>query len=218
MSYERENIRSLHAYVPGEQPESSDVVKLNTNENPYPPSPKVLEAVAAVTPDQLRRYPPPAASRFRQVAAEVHNLEPDQVIATNGGDELLRLAVTVFCEPGGGGLGETWPTYSLYDVLAQIHDTPVTRVPLNDDWSVPDDFANTLNAQGCRLAMIVNPHAPSGRLEPVERLRKFAENFNGVLLIDEAYVDFASQDALDLVRGPSALTNVLILRTLSKGY
>jgi histidinol-phosphate aminotransferase len=222
MAYERDNIHRLAAYVPGEQPQSGDVVKLNTNENPYPPPQAVLDAVRQVAPDSLRRYPPPSAPHFRQAAAKVHNLQPDQVIATNGGDELLRLAVTVFCDPtakpGPGGLGETAPTYSLYDVLAQIHDTPVTRLPLREDWSIPDDFAQRLNDARCRLAMIVNPHAPSGRLEPLDRLKQIARAFNGVLLIDEAYVDFAEHDALPLLDPAEGLDNVLLLRSLSKGY
>lgn len=228
MPYERDNIQSLSPYVPGEQPRTDKLLKLNTNENPYPPAKAVLDAVAAVDGDSLRRYPPPMAQPFRDAAANAHGLDPDQVIATNGGDELLRLAITVFCDPAGsertggvggtGGMGETSPTYSLYDVLARIHDTPIVRVPLEEDWSIPDRFAEQLNDAGCRLAMVVNPHAPSGRFEPIERLRKIAQTFTGVLLIDEAYVDFAKEDALDLVRRPNGLDNVLLLRTMSKGY
>ena len=222
MPYERDNIHSLSPYVPGEQPQDASVVKLNTNENPYPPSPAVLEAIASVHADALRRYPPPAATPFRIAAAQAHDLQPNQVIATNGGDELLRMAVTVFCDPTGsgglGGLGETTPTYSLYDVLARIHDTPITRVPLEEDWAIPPDFAGKLNDAGCRLALVVNPHAPSGRLEPIDRLLQIADAFKGVLLIDEAYVDFAQWDATELVRGEGGLRNVLLLRTMSKGY
>ena len=222
MAYERDNIRGLSPYVPGEQPVDTKVVKLNTNENPYPPVPGVLEAIAGVQADALRRYPSPTADTFRRVAAETHDLEPNQVIATNGGDELLRLAFTVFCDPtgeqGAGGLGETSPTYSLYDVLARIHDTPIVRVPLEDDWAIPQSFASQLNDAGCRLAIVVSPHAPSGRYESADRLRQIATEFKGVLLVDEAYVDFARLDALELIRGEGALDNVLLLRTLSKGY
>jgi histidinol-phosphate aminotransferase len=228
MPYERDNIRRLSPYVPGEQPQTDKVVKLNTNENPYPPTRAVMDAVAGVAADSLRRYPPPLAPAFRAAAAEMHDLEPDQVIATNGGDELLRLALTVFCDPtgsdgepgkpGAGGLGETEPTYSLYDVLARIHDTPVVRVALEDDWSIPQNFADRLNDAGCRLALVVNPHAPTGRYESSERLRQIAETFHGVLLVDEAYIDFAQHDASELVRGKDAMDNVLLLRTLSKGY
>jgi histidinol-phosphate aminotransferase len=232
MPYERDNIRGLSPYVPGEQPQTDKVVKLNTNENPYPPARAVMDAIASVTADSLRRYPPPLATPFRLAAAEAHDLNPDQVIATNGGDELLRLAITVFCDPtgseeaqgtvrtggGAGGVGETWPTYSLYDVLARIHDTPILRVPLDEDWAIPQDFAGRLNEAGCRLALVVNPHAPTGRFESSDRLRQIATDFNGVLLVDEAYVGFARHDASELVRGDEGLDNVLLLRTLSKGY
>ena len=222
MAYERDNIHGLSPYVPGEQPADVSVVKLNTNENPYPPHPAVLEAIRGVKAESLRRYPPPDAGPFRLAAADVHDLDPDQIIATNGGDELLRLAITVFCQPTGeagpGGLGETQPTYSLYDVLARIHDTPVTRIPLGDDWSIPPGFADKLNDAGCRLALVINPHAPSGRYESNDRLRQIAEDFNGVLLVDEAYVDFARLDASELIRGDGRLNNVLLLRTMSKGY
>ena len=234
MPYERDNIRALSAYTPGEQPQEAKVVKLNTNENPYPPSGAVLEAVRDVTADQLRRYPPPSADRFRRASAAAHGLTPDHVVATNGGDELLRLAITVFCDPRStgsvsgttrvsstsGGLGVAEPSYSLYPVLADIHDTPIVRVPLREDWSLADDFASKVLAAGCRLAIVVNPHAPSGRLEPVDRLRAFAEQMRGkaVLMVDEAYVDFSERDALALLDPKFNLDNVLLLRTLSKGY
>lgn len=223
MAYERANIQRLAAYVPGEQPQATRLVKLNTNENPYPPCQAVLDAIRSVSAESLRRYPPPTAAAFRQTAARVHGLAPENVIATNGGDELLRLAVTVFCDPRcddgktrAGALGVAEPSYSLYPVLADIHDTPVVRVPLNEDFSLPDDTAERLNAAGCTLAMLVNPHAPSGRLTSLDQLEAIARGFRGVLLIDEAYVDFATQDAIPLVR--MGLPNVLLLRTLSKGY
>lgn len=227
MPYERDNIHNLAAYTPGEQPTDPKVVKLNTNENPYPPAPAVLEAIRAVTGESLRRYPPPNADRFRKAAAALHGVREEQVVATNGGDELLRLMATAFCAPKSeergakseaGGVGVAEPSYSLYQVLAAIQDTPLTRVPLNDDWSLPADFATKLNAAGCRLAMVVNPHAPSGYLETPEKLEAIARAFKGVLLIDEAYVNFSTRDALPLLDPSRGLENVLLLRSLSKGY
>jgi len=230
MPYERPNIQRLAPYLPGEQPRPGDrVIKLNTNENPYPPAPAVLDAIHRVDAEQLRLYPQPQARAFRQAAAKVHNLDENQVIATNGGDELLRLAITVFCQPrptpatageisDSAGLGYAVPSYSLYETLAQIHDTPITTIPLGHAFTLPDDFARQLNAAGCRLAVIVNPHAPSGRLEPLETLRAVAKTFRGVLLIDEAYVDFAQHDAVSLLHPEAGLDNVLLLRSLSKGY
>ena len=249
----RPTIDRLAAYTPGEQPGAGTrVIKLNTNENPYPPGDAVMEAVRAVTPDELRRYPSPDARAFREKAASLHRLDPECIIATNGGDELLRLAVTVFCEPTSqalgkrsgsgasrirgvgsgarpdpdragasgavGGLGVAEPSYSLYPVLAAIHDTALVRVELNNDFSLPEELAARWNEAGCRLAFLVNPHAPSGRVQPVEELRRVAEAFEGVLLVDEAYIDFAGEgsDALPLIR--EGMANVLVLRSLSKGY
>jgi histidinol-phosphate aminotransferase len=223
MPYERDNIQRMHGYTPGEQPSDPSVIKLNTNENPYPPAQAVLEAIRRVSGELLRKYPPPNADRFRDAAARLHGVSRDQIVATNGGDELLRLMVTVFCAPGirgvteVAGLGVAEPSYSLYPILAQIQDTPITRIPLEDDWSLPADFADRLNAASCKLAMIVNPHAPSGRLESVATLEAIARKFRGVLLIDEAYVNFSAHDALPLVK-PGGPENVLLLRTLSKGY
>ena len=220
VSYERANITNLEPYVPGEQPRAAEPVKLNTNENPEPPADAVMQAIRELPAESLRRYPPPTAADFRQTAAKAHGLSSEQVIATNGGDELLRLAMTVFTEPGAArsGLGLAPPTYSLYQVLARIHDCSITEVPRAADFALPGDLAKRWNEAGCNLAMLVNPHAPSGRLESVETVGQLADAFHGVLLVDEAYVDFARHDALELIRGQQARDNVLLLRSLSKGY
>ena len=218
MTYERASVQRLQAYAPGEQPQGGKIIKLNTNENPYPPAPEVLAALASVDPQALRRYPSPMADEFRQVAAKLHGVKPENIIATNGGDELLRLALTCFVEPG-ESIGVTRPSYSLYPVLAAIHGAGVFEVPRDDDWAVPADFAAQLNSQKVPLGLVVNPHAPSGRLAPASELADIADELNGVLLIDEAYVDFVDPElnhtALPLVE---QFDNVLILRTLSKGY
>lgn len=219
MSYERPSLRKLHGYVPGKQPSATQrVVKLNTNENPYSPSPAVMQALLEVPAEALRRYPPPFADEFRAVAAEVHGLAPSQVMAVNGGDELLRLAISTFVEPG-QPVGVFDPSYSLYPVLAALHGSPVENVPLNEDWSLPKDGAERMNAAFVPLTFVVNPHAPSGRLTPVSELAALAEALEGVLVVDEAYVDFVDpehgHDATELVR---RYDNVLLLRTLSKGY
>ena len=218
MSYERDNIRRMQGYSYGEQPDDPDVVKLNTNENPYPPSPRVAEALATFDAGRLRRYPPPTAGPFRALAAERLGLAPEQVLATNGGDEALRLAVTAFVDPG-QAFAMADPSYSLYEVLAHVQDCRVESVPMADDWSLPADFAERANAAGARLTCIVNPHAPSGALLYADDLARLAEALDGVLLIDEAYVDFVDpeleHDATPLVR---EFDNLLLLRTLSKGY
>jgi len=218
MTFERENIRRMTGYTPGEQPDVADVVKLNTNENPYPPAGAVIEALRGIDAEALRRYPPATARPFREIAARVHGLSPENVIATNGGDELLRMTITTFVDPH-QPVGVAEPSYSLYPVLAAIHDCPVVRVPLNADWSIPSDFAKRMNDEGAKLVILVNPHAPSGRLTSIDQLACIAADLDGVLLIDEAYVDFVdpevNHDAVQLVK---QYENVLLLRTLSKGY
>lgn len=218
MPYERPLIERLTAYTPGEQPAgAAKVAKLNTNENPYPPAPAVMQAIHAVAAEVLRRYPSPSAAGFRAAAAALHGAAPEQVLATNGGDELLRMLIQTFVEPG-APIGLTEPTYTLYAVLAAAHGAGVHKVERGDDWSLPADLAQRWNAAGCRLAFIVNPHAPTGRFEAPAKLAEIARAFRGVLVVDEAYVDFAPDSCLDLVRGPQALPNVVLLRSLSKGY
>lgn len=220
MPYERPNIARMTGYAPGEQPQerTQRLVKLNTNENPYPPAKPILQALREVTGEDLRRYPPPDARALRETLAEAHGVQPDNVLPTNGGDELLRLAVTTFVEPS-SPIGMAQPSYSLYPVLAQIHASPVARVALNRDWSLPDDFAQRLNDAGASLTFVVNPHAPSGRLTDADRLAEIARRLRGVLVIDEAYADFVDPDqGYDAVPLISRLDNVLILRSMSKGY
>lgn len=218
MPYERANIQKMSGYTPGEQPGKASVIKLNTNENPYPPPEAVMAALRDIPADALRRYPPPMADEFRSIAAEVHGVQPENIIATNAGDELLRLAITTFVEPG-RPIGTAEPSYSLYPVLADIHGSPTVRIPLNDDWSLPQDFVMRTNDAGVQLTFIVNPHAPSGVLIRVEKLARLAADLAGVLLVDEAYVDFAdpglNHDATTLIK---QFGNVILLRTLSKGY
>ena len=218
MRYERDNIRRMDGYRWGEQPDDPDVAKLNTNENPWAPSPAVARTLAAFDIARLRRYPAPYADGFRRAAAEVIGTRPERIIATNGGDELLRLAITTFLEPG-RALATTRPSYSLYPVLAAVQDCPTVEFALTDEGELPDDLAEQANAAGAGLLCIVNPHAPTGRLYARSRLADLAERFEGVLLVDEAYVDFVdpalSHDTVSLV---SEHDNVLLLRTLSKGY
>lgn len=216
--YERDNIQRMTGYTWGEQPGSSDVIKLNTNENPYPPSPSVAKALAGVDVHRLRRYPPPLANDFRDQAASLHGVERDGLIATNGGDELLRLLVTTFMEPG-TPLATTAPSYSLYPVLAAVQGSATVEVPLGPDFTLPKDLAQRANAAGAGLTCVVNPHAPTGNLFPIAELDRLAAELDGLLLVDEAYVDFVDpdqdHDAVGLIRRHP---NVILLRTLSKGY
>ncbi len=215
MTFQRSNIEAMQGYSPGEQVQGS-VIKLNTNENPYPPAPEVSAALAAVNVADLRRYPPPMANAFRESAAQLHGLHADNVIPTNGGDELLRLVLTTYVDPADTVLVAK-PSYSLYPVLTDIQGCSLQEVPLQQDWSLAEEFFT--QAAQCKLCILVNPHAPSGSLMSVDVLRRVANACAGILLIDEAYVDFIDPeqeyDSLPLIR---ELDNVLILRTLSKGY
>lgn len=218
MSFQRTNIATMAGYVPGEQVNSADVIKLNTNENPYPPSPAVAAALNGIDSAFLRRYPSPTAESFRKAAARCHGIGVDNIVPTNGGDELLRLVLTTFAAPG-ETVAVTRPTYSLYRVLAEIQANPLHEIALEDTWDLPENFVQQLSDAEAKMCILVNPHAPTGKLLPVATLTEIAANFDGLLLVDEAYVDF-----VDPVREHDAVhlaverDNVLLLRTLSKGY
>ena len=218
MTYERANIARMSGYVYGEQPGEPDVVKLNTNENPYPPSPAVARALSRFDAAALRRYPQATADELRRLAASRFGVETENVVVTNGGDEGLRLAVTTFAGPG-DTFGTATPGYSLYPVLAAVQDCALAEIPLDADWTPEEDFASRLNTAGARLTCLVNPHAPSGVLVSREAVSAIAEELDGVLLVDEAYVDFVDpQLGHDLVPLLRKHENLLLLRTLSKGY
>ncbi len=215
--FERPNISRMTGYEPGMQP-AAPAIKLNTNENPLAPSDAVMAAIATITPAMLQRYPDPLAIGLRQEIARYHGCAVDQIVATNGSDELLRLAVTTFVTPG-QSIGVVEPGYNLYAVLAAIQDCPLMGVPLLENWMPPEDLAERWNRAGARLALLANPHAPSGALYPVDDVVRLAAAFEGVLLVDEAYVDFV--DPLrghDLIPLIDQIPNLLLARTLSKGH
>jgi histidinol-phosphate aminotransferase len=210
MGYFRDNIEKMKGYEPGFQPRSSDVVKLNTNENPYPPSPAVLKAIADIVAEQLRRYPDPMGNVFREAAAKINGVDADWIMCCNGGDELLKMAFTAFCDRKRPAAYPV-PTYSLYPVLANIQNCKAIEVPFDKEFNLPARLARVKSA----LTIVCNPNAPSGTLISAEELAELAEEIKGVLLIDEAYVDFAERNCVELVR---QFKNVIILRSLSKGY
>lgn len=218
MSFERKNIEKMQGYAPGEQTGAADTIKLNTNENPYPPSPQVAAALKSIDVAALRRYPSPMADSFREAASRLHQVSPEQIIPTNGGDELLRLVLTTYVEQQ-DTIAVCKPSYSLYPVLADIQGCKFEEIPLNDDWSMPADFIEQLNRSAAKLLILVNPNAPTGTLLPTDYLARIAENFSGLLLIDEAYVDFIEPDLnYDSISLINSHDNILILRTLSKAY
>ena len=209
------NVRAMDGYTPGEQPSpAARVVKLNTNENPFPPSPRVLAAVREVEAEALRRYPNPDASAFRHAAAKLHaehHVTPDMILAGNGSDDLLTIVTRAFV-PAGGTLAYPDPTYSLYPVLAKLQDAHALAVPWADGYALPID---ALVASGANAIYIANPNAPTGTFVPAARVADLASAFDGAVVVDEAYADFADEDCLLLVARHS---NVVVTRSLSKGY
>jgi len=212
MSLVRATVRQMNGYTPGEQPAQGErVIKLNTNENPFPPSEKVMRALREVTADALRRYPNPTADEFRDAAAKVLGVKRDNLMAGNGSDDILTIATRTFIPPG-GVLAYPDPTYSLYPVLATLEDARAVAVPWDNGYTLPIEG---LIASGAQAIYLANPNAPTGTFVPPEQVARLAEEFDGLLLIDEAYADFADANCLGLVVD---YPNVVISRTLSKAY
>ncbi len=206
----RKSVQKLDAYVPGEQPQGGNVVKLNTNENPWICSPEVHDILREIDVAVLAKYPDPLCTEVRKVIAEKHNVGIGNVFAGNGSDEVLALCIRAFVERDGGSVGFFDPSYSLYPVLAAVEDVEPRPVPLgeNFNWQMPDGYEAS-------VFFLTNPNAPTSLLFPKETVEAFVKDFPGVVVIDEAYVDFSSENCMDLtVRYP----NVLVARTLSKSY
>ncbi len=206
-----QRIQALEAYTPGEQPKDPGIIKLNTNENPYPPSPRVADALRDFDYARLRLYPDPVFHGLRQRLAEIHGCAEGQVFIGNGSDEILALCTRAFVEDD-GSVGYFEPSYSLYPVLDAIRGAERRPVALNADftWRMPDGYRAS-------LFFMTNPNAPTSlRFEP-ETVAAFCAGFDGVVLIDEAYGDFADADCLGLALAPGNV-NTLVMRTLSKSF
>jgi histidinol-phosphate aminotransferase len=211
-SYVRPHIREMAGYTPGEQPLPGDrVIKLNTNENPFPPSDRVQLAMREIDGELLRRYPSPTAEPFRIAAAKLLNVTPDMILCGNGSDDVLTIATRTFVPPG-GKLAFPTPTYSLYPVLSNLQEATAVTVPWEDNWALPTAALLSTKADAIYLA---NPNAPSGTFVSPTKVEELAKAFDGLLLVDEAYVDFAEDNCVALLRD---CENVVIARTLSKAY
>jgi histidinol-phosphate aminotransferase len=222
----RPRLRGLHAYVPGEQPRIAGLIKLNTNENPYPPSPKVLKATREAVDGRLRLYPNPTAQTLREGLARLHKCSANNIIVGNGSDEVLALAVRAFVEPVAGHIHPSGvctvqyftPSYSLYPVLADINVSTRNPVPLREDFSLPS-ISQLRRARlwdfNAALTFITTPTAPSGRGYATADLEEICRRQRGVVVLDEAYVDFAEENAMALAL---KYPNVLVARTFSKAY
>lgn len=206
------HIDALAGYVPGEQPRAfGELIKLNTNENPYPPSPRIAEAVSkALLDGRLRLYPDPVGTSFRLAAADRHGVSPEMILAGNGSDDCLTILVRAFVGPGDTVVYPS-PSYVLYRTLAEIQGARPVEVAFRPDWTLdPDEFA-----QGdAKLAFLANPNSPSGTTLPSDAVSELARQLDCPLVVDEAYVDFCDSDCVALV---AEHPNVIITRTLSKG-
>lgn len=243
----RSQVRQLQAYVPGEQPKITGLIKLNTNENPYPPSPKVLAAVKAAVDQRLRLYPNPGADILRAALARLHGCKVENIVVGNGSDELLALATRAFVEPADSFNGDCQagnpprgrdakltdlvsqgvssrivqyfnPSYSLYPVLADIAGAIRNPVPLGRGFSLPT--ARELRAGGrwdfdAALTFVTTPNAPSGCGITTKALEDLCRAQRGVVVLDEAYVDFAEEHAMRLAM---KFPHVIVSRTFSKAY
>jgi histidinol-phosphate aminotransferase len=206
----RPGVRAMAGYVPGEQPRDGQYLKLNTNENPYPPSPRVFDAVrAALTGDRLRKYPEPLGHTFRRAAADVLRVDPDAILIGNGSDDILTILTRTFV-PDGGLIVSPTPSYSLYRSLAEIQGARFEAVPFTPDWRLPSPWP----ARGAHLTFLPNPNSPSGTMIDLVSLEQWIDELSGPVVIDEAYVDFAESNALRLASRP----NVVVTRSFSKSY
>ncbi|MFW6155597.1 MAG: histidinol-phosphate transaminase [Planctomycetota bacterium] len=212
MSFFLDNIEAMSPYVPGAQPDlGRRVVKLNQNENPYPPSPRALAALEGFNGAALRLYPDPMASTFTATAAEVLGVEPERIIVGDGSDDLIIMLARAAAGPG-RAIAYPEPTFPYYFTQAQVQGAPVAAVPCDADFALP---LEGLAAAGAALTFVSSPNSPTGAAATIDQLDGLAGELSGILVIDEAYVDFAADTALELV---DEHDNVIVLRTLSKGY
>lgn len=211
MGYLRPNIAGMAGYVPGFQPpDEASWIKLNTNENPFPPSPQVIKAIQAATGDGLRKYPEAASRAGREAAAAVYGYPVDWVIMANGSDELLNNLIRA-CAGEGEEIAYLHPSYSYYATLAEVQGARVKTFPLTESGAIqdfPERYAG-------RLLFLTNPNAPLGLRWGVDEVAALADRCDGLLVVDEAYADFAPGNCLELVRQKP---NVVVTRTLSKSY
>src|SRR5437868_22593 len=190
--YLRPAVTAMAGYTPGEQPRDDGFIKLNTNENPYPPSPRVLATLqeALTGGERLRKYPDPIGLAFRQTAGRVLGVDPDAILIGNGSDDILTIITRAFVPEGGLVVSPT-PSYLLYKTLAEIQGARFQTVPYTADWRLPDPWP----IPEAHLTLVANPNSPSGTLLPRAELERLAKQLRGPLVIDEAYVDFADADA-----------------------
>lgn len=212
MKYWNKRLKDMTEYMPGEQPVDLDeFVKLNTNESPFPPSPSVIEALKKACNETLRRYPNPTAMSVRELFASQNGLSAENVLVANGSDEIFTLLLRGFIEPEGLA-AFAYPSYSLYYTLAEANGIRFEKIDL--DKSLDVDFGKFLKKR-YNLVVVANPNNPTGRGCDADKVREFASKFKGLLVVDEAYVDFYGETVIDLVK---EFDNVIVTRSFSKSY
>lgn len=211
-SYFRPAVDAMAGYTPGKQIRGRKIIKLNTNENPYPASPMVQDVLQNVDLNDLRIYPQPMGDDVRDTIAGLFDFKRDNVILGNGSDDILTIAIRSFAGDG-ESIAVVDPTYSLYKVLAEIQGANTIKIPLDDGFALPQNLAE--KAAGAKLLLIPRPNAPTGNVFPMAEMHELCQNFDGMVLIDEAYADFADDNCIDFVKQYS---NVIVSRTLSKSY
>ncbi len=205
------HLKELHAYQPGFQPKEEGWVKLNTNENPYPPSPCVEEAIRATMGDTIRLYPDPTSSELREEIASLHGLRSENVIVGNGSDDILNLLTRAFSTLSETA-GFTSPSYSLYPVLCGIQNSGTIQIPFSRSMALPIADIESCDAN---ILFLTSPNAPTGVGFSNDVLRSVLRGFKGIVVVDEAYADFAKENAIELLE---VSPNLVITRTLSKSY
>jgi histidinol-phosphate aminotransferase len=205
-------IRDMAAYTPGEQPRDGTFIKLNTNENPYPPSPRVFEELhAALTGDRLRKYPDPVGLHFRKTAGRVLGVDPDGILIGNGSDDILTILTRAFV-PECGLIASPTPSYLLYHTLANLQGARFLTVPFTPDWRLPHPWP----VRFADLTFLANPNSPSGTMVSLPEIDQIRANTDGPLVVDEAYADFAESNALELLK--CGAKDVVVTRSFSKSY
>jgi histidinol-phosphate aminotransferase len=210
MEYVRPPIAAMKGYVPGLQPDPGQkYIKLNSNENPYPPSPRVKEVLQKLNHDDLRIYPDPVSLELREKLGKLCGFSADQIICGNGSDDILSILVRTFASPG-DAIGFYEPTFPLYKVLGLIQGVRNIAMPLAEPYDSPP-----VPPSEVKVFFLANPNSPVGFSYPLSLIRTLAREVKGIFVVDEAYVEFAPQNALALVH---ELENVMVVRTVSKSY
>ena len=207
----RSDIASMSPYTPGEQPQTGKAIKLNTNENPYPPSPRVIEAIQQAT-SKLERYPDPLGTSFRRAASDVLDVDPEMILCGNGSDDCLTILTRAFVGAG-QKLRLPYPSYVLYRTLAELQSAQFEEVPFDKNFGLSASFF--AKDETLKLIFLPNPNSPSGTIVDHASILRLADCVDCPVVVDEAYVDFAPANCIGLIQQNP---KIIVTRTLSKSY